>query len=991
MGIEKNIRLPNSLTLTTCVWGREFLNLFENITLPALILPESLSALKETDYEVNFVIFTINDDYHLSALKSSKALKILSTNIDNIEIRYINEEVKSIVGIGHVYETMTLCHKIIADEAGASNGAIMFLNADTIYSQNTISFIISKLGEGYRTIELITPRASMEQVTPILENIKKDDVISLSKYDLNKLCFQNAHIITKNRFWAESEGKTICPDNLYWKVEEGVIARCTHFHPLIVYPKCVAEFSGTIDHDFIHNAQIKPIERYQICNGEIAGMEISADYHSQQMLPFTCGSTYDLVVYIQSMCGDDNIRNLLHNTVYLPFKSNISKEKYNRVRKEADLLVQSVLDDCFADYHSRPLKKTVKNASRFRVVIPLWGQDYIKTFCAGPAFFLLRPGNLDFLDDHSVLDIVFMTTRAGKENLLTELSELRILQNFTVQLIYIDDLLAYHHYGIVLTLAYVRAITDMGKQQCSTQFIFLNSDFIISDGAFRKVFDLVNQGYEVVLAPSLRCNEENITTDIDNILSLNSDQIPNNRLLVKTALNNLHLTVEASVCNQKLLTHDAQNQVYFKGSPEVMHCRMFLMFMLSFRPKRQICSVNGFIDYWLVAEEANEGKIYYVQDSDDIFLLEPSPTTQEGEYCTIGTPNPKSTAKLLEKWCNAYHLENGKKSIIIHSSDLSDVNLRGKKYLDEYMEKVYENIKDIKEINFHDYWKGCLNHHSFRLPYDEDFGFVPLKKSKAKMIFEGIFGSPPNVSIFDPEYSDWKALNKILLAVKKYHDVLVVRDSIKFDQLIKCIEGNKRVISFTELRNFVNVTVDMCRYECVIVLLDDFAAQLHNLRPMFESINNVLGQNGEAIFAIQIKPLVNDGYDFILKHDIMPSDDDDLKSLLLNMTPISHVYGEKRLSLKRQFYHAYRACLDGVNNKNFVKMGANVFLLLLRIARMNYLDMRSKYNSSASFYFTTIVGRLTAQSINKTLWEKQSNSQIVLAQSRKIQLDNGIS
>ena len=60
----------------------------------------------------------------------------------------------------------------------------------------------------------------------------------------------------RRHFWQGSEAPDLLPSNLIWPVPgEGLLLRCYHLHPLVVWPeKKNVSFFGTVDDDYPHLA-----------------------------------------------------------------------------------------------------------------------------------------------------------------------------------------------------------------------------------------------------------------------------------------------------------------------------------------------------------------------------------------------------------------------------------------------------------------------------------------------------------------------------------------------------------------------------------------------------------------------------------------------------------------------------------------------------------------------------------------------------------------
>ena len=57
-------------------------------------------------------------------------------------------------------------------------------------------------------------------------------------------------------------------------------------------------------------------------------------------------------------------------------------------------------------------------------------------------------------------------------------------------------------YGITLTYALVCGFADLGPAMTDTHLIFLNADFIVADGSYRKLAEVIKTAERLVVSPA---------------------------------------------------------------------------------------------------------------------------------------------------------------------------------------------------------------------------------------------------------------------------------------------------------------------------------------------------------------------------------------------------------------------------------------------------------------------------------------------------------
>src|SRR5262249_54526740 len=118
----------------------------------------------------------------------------------------------------------------------------------------------------------------------------------------------------------------------------------------------------------------------------------------------------------------------------------------------------------------------------------------------------------------------------------------------------VDDLISDlpGDYGVVLTKALYRGFVDLGAKVTDTFLLFLNADFIIADGSYRHLGELMLAGHRVIHAPSFRVVLEEVWPKLETRVDRNNAVLAiSPREMVQVALEHKHLTVKARTVNQR--------------------------------------------------------------------------------------------------------------------------------------------------------------------------------------------------------------------------------------------------------------------------------------------------------------------------------------------------------------------------------------------------------------------------------------------------------
>ena len=152
-----------------------------------------------------------------------------------------------------------------------------------------------------------------------------------------------------------------------------------------------------------------------------------------------------------------------------------------------------------------------ENREPARVITMAWGERYIEELLEITIPALLAAGNLPALAGDFECELVVVTETRFFDRIARSVSILELLRFADLRLVPIDDLLS-PWYGITLTYALVRGFADLGSAMTNTHLIFLNADFIVADGSYRRLAEVIKRGERLVVSPSY-CMDLEATID----------------------------------------------------------------------------------------------------------------------------------------------------------------------------------------------------------------------------------------------------------------------------------------------------------------------------------------------------------------------------------------------------------------------------------------------------------------------------------------------
>jgi len=309
-----------------------------------------------------------------------------------------------------------------------------------------------------------------------------------------------------------------------------------------------------------------------------------------------------------------------------------------------------------------------------RLIIPLWGEVYAQKLVSMTLPALLSPGNLPALASEFDLEVVLVTETRLFDRIRQAPSHRALSSLCRTRFASLDDLLSDlpGDYGVVLTCALFRGFTDLGAQMTQTYLLFLNADFIVCDGGMRHLAKLMREGKRVIHAPSFRVVLEDVWPQLlasvdpsTSILRLSP------REMVKLALTHKHLTVKARTVNQRLCHQAWMDQFYWFVDEDTLIGYQWPIALVAIKPQRVVTEPVQVWDYGFIPEASPTAERYFIDDSDDFFMLEPQKRATGEELMRIGWLSNDQIARDLSKYTTKEQRECGRQVLKIHASDLS--------------------------------------------------------------------------------------------------------------------------------------------------------------------------------------------------------------------------------------------------------------------------------------------------------------------------------
>ena len=406
-----------------------------------------------------------------------------------------------------------------------------------------------------------------------------------------------------------------------------------------------------------------------------------------------------------------------------------------------------------------------------RVLVPVWGQRYIDMFLDIGLPSMLTPRNLPTLAAEYACEFVFLTKAADKGRISRHVGYQALARVCKTTFTAIDDLLVSGMEGYSLTLCFSRGIHDVGPKMVDTYFIFMNADFVVSDGAYETLLRHIREGRRAIVAPSLRSVSEQTVPileskrdDSDHTLTISA------REMVGLTLKHLHPTAAANIVDGNFAFNSATNQFFWWVDDHTLIARFFLLFMFCIRPERELQDIPGFCDYTFVPEMCPSGNVAILDDSDQCYLMELQGREQELHYLRFGRPAVEDIARHLSEWTTYNHRLYSRRTIVFHSGDRPNSLARSEQIVAAFMDGVFQRMDDEPiSVRNHPYWTGALRAAAQRTnpnrtaaeiaQENAESALAKMAKSAvaARRLFLSLAGEPPLVNMLHFDWQDYRA------------------------------------------------------------------------------------------------------------------------------------------------------------------------------------------------------------------------------------------
>jgi hypothetical protein len=507
-----------------------------------------------------------------------------------------------------------------------------------------------------------------------------------------------------------------------------------------------------------------------------------------------------------------------------------------------------------------------KQITNIRCLVPVWGYAYVQKFLEVALPSWLADGNLPAVSLMAPTQIVLLTSREDETYLRAHPAFERLSSICATTIHFIDHLITESNYSTTMTLAYTEAVRETGDDMLDTCFMFLVSDYIVSDGSFKTVIERIQAGRNGVLAGNFQVVEEDALPWLTDQLQRTPNALQlQPRDLMKWALSHLHPVTIANTANFLVVHNSQTNRVFWRVDNNTLIGRFYLMHMIAIRPELREFVIGSSCDYSFIPEMCPSNNVEILTDSDNYLVVELQPRNHESRWIKPGAQTTKQLAMSLGEWTTARHRENSATTVVFHADEIPNSLRDAIDEVDRFVAEVGTWLpKTPKPHRRHPYWTGAIA--AFKestgasLTSDEwrlVLGFPNPDLNKGRFLARIaerfsflLFGRPPHVRPWHPRHPDYSLVLKHLAepGLNERSNLLMIADSPTIftatfadggDRVVR-IRSSQLLKQAFEIYEPLHRRFDVCLLEITEQQFDKADEILDRVAPMMRSGGTVL-------------------------------------------------------------------------------------------------------------------------------------------------------
>jgi len=340
---------------------------------------------------------------------------------------------------------------------------------------------------------------------------------------------------------------------------------------------------------------------------------------------------------------------------------------------------------------------------RYAVIVPVWGATHVERFLRWALPSWLSPGNLPALSAN--VDVIVLAGRQDIARIKDDPIAALLARHCAIRFAEIDDLIPGGISTVTLTLAFTRGANLALAGGARPRLIFLNADFLLTDGSIAAIARRLDAGQRLLLSASVRVREEIAAPLLGGMRRDDGPLVAPARETVRIALGALHPTVLACRVDQPMLASAHPNQFFWQVGQAALLLRAFLLFPLAVVPERVPGPAEMYCDYGWIAEFAPGARADIIPHSDEVFIVEMAPTGQELDFVRAGPVDPAECARRISCWITDFSRAQPLTPIVFAAADAAPGELeRDTSASERFVAELLRDLGPSHPPKAHPYW-----------------------------------------------------------------------------------------------------------------------------------------------------------------------------------------------------------------------------------------------------------------------------------------------
>ena len=343
------------------------------------------------------------------------------------------------------------------------------------------------------------------------------------------------------------------------------------------------------------------------------------------------------------------------------------------------------------------------------VLLPVWGDSYVRQFLRFGLPPLLAPGNLPSVARTLPTRFVLLTSERDEPTVRCHKAFRELSELVQTECRPIDHLISSGNHSTTVTIAFAEAIARHGTDSVGTCFFLLTSDYLMANESLANVLARMRKGASAVLAGNFQVTRELALPALTRLIKFAGSYQPTSRQLMRFGLRYLHPATLANVVNVPINHNAHTNRLFWRIDRSALLGRFYLMHPVCIRPERSSFVIGSSLDYSFVPEMCPSGQVDVICDSDEYLVVEVQPQAHESDHLRVGPFRPDRLAHSLSEWTTAQHRANASHRLLFHAGDppdgLAPIASESDLFVDEVARRLTRKPQPHRG---HRYWRGAV-------------------------------------------------------------------------------------------------------------------------------------------------------------------------------------------------------------------------------------------------------------------------------------------